>query len=302
MLGAQVQAKSPELWFAPTLIATANESDFDRLFEQPTTWPTASTTIRSFAIPVNYLLNASPETVSRELLWLRSHNIPLSVSVPILPVDKNVCGFYVEGMVWPGEASVMGRRLSMLGIVVDSFTLDLPLTGGHFSKEKGACRLSIKDTAGRLAKSIHELQEFYPHARIIDTEVPTGMPPADWASALVEWLDDFKEASGEDFDGLILDVWWPFPWQEVTRESIRILAARHMRSGIILDADGSNEMLAVDWIKAARRNGCAIRELGFDIVGIANWLDVQVHNLPETDPNTLTGLVNWFDSNGACPR
>ena len=300
VLAQPVPAQEPELWLAPTVDAPGRGPDFPRLFEEPNLWPDVAKRTSNLSIPVNYLLRSPASAVRHDLDWLRAHHIPLDVGVPILTVDKHVCGDGVEGMIWPGEAALMAHKLQNLGVDVTSFSLDLPLSDAHLTKDKRACHLSIDEVALRVAASVQELRRFYPHAKIIDTEVPTGISTGEWSTSLTEWLTDYHRASGTDFDAVILDVWWAFSWQDTARASVRILRDRHIRSGIILDADGNSSMPAAEWIGLARQNGCAVRRLGFDIVGVANWMDMQVHNLPESNPNTLTGLARWFWAAGAC--
>jgi hypothetical protein len=299
-----VMAERPEIVFVPTDNVTQHGEDFPRLFEDPQSWSAAAKHVAIFEFPVNYLLRSPRMTVKWQLEWLRSRGIKLSVGIPALPVDKRICGDGIEGMTWPGEAALMGQQLKELGAEVDFFGFDLPLTNGHFADNRTACHLSIQETANRLAASVRELRRFYPQAQLVDAEVPTGIPLSQWRSALSEWLPAFRQASGEDLYALFMDVWWKAEWQDAVRETVRILAGQSIRSGIFLDATGGNGVAAKDWIADARANACALRgtKIALDYVSIANWLDMQVKNLPETDSDTLTGFLDWFAANGTCSR
>ena len=197
---------------------------------------------------------------------------------------------------------MMAGRLKERGVNVYSFSLDLPLTDGHLDKKDGACQLSVEDTARRLAETIRAFRQVYPNAKIIDMEVPTGIPVSLWTRTLTQWLDAYRRETGEDFYGLTMDVWWEFPWLETTRQTIQILRRRGIRAGIFLDADGHPGMTDATWINAAKQNGCNFRKAGLqlDHVVVANWMVMSVKNLPELSPLSLTSLLNWFASGASC--
>jgi hypothetical protein len=298
------KAEHPKIMFVPADNVTQHGTDFPRLFDDPRSWATAAEHVAAFEFPVNYLLGTATPIVKHELEWLRSHDIKLSVGMPALPVDKHICGDGVEGMIWPGEAALLARQLKELGARVDFVGLDLPLTSGHIARDQKACHWSVQETATRLAASVRELRRFYPQARLIDAEVPTGIPLSQWTSALSEWLPAFKQASGEEFYALFMDVWWNFQWQDAVHATLRVLADPHIRTGIFLDATGGNAVAAKDWVADAKANACALRSMkvSLDYVAISNWLDMQVKNLPDSNPDTLTGFLDWWAANGACRR
>jgi hypothetical protein len=296
------RAKPPELWLSPADDVTQHGADFHRFFDEPASWAATARRISVFAIPAHHLLRAPKAAAQRELDWLRGHGIKLALSLPVVAVDKHICGDGIEGMIWPGEAALAARRLKELGAEVDFFALDLPLTAGHLSTKAKACHLTVQETAIRVAASVRGLRQVYPQAKIIDIEVPTGMPLSDWSADLSEWLAAYRNASGADFSGLTMDVWWKFRWQDTVRETARILAAANIPAGILIDSTGRDAVSAQDWIADAKTNACALQamKLRIDYVVVANWLDMQVRNLPEREPDTLTGLLNWFVAGAAC--
>ncbi|MBN9509286.1 MAG: hypothetical protein J0I21_09270 [Alphaproteobacteria bacterium] len=295
-------AARPDIWFAPTDNITQHGKDLPQLFDDPDSWPYGASQISVLSFPARYLLLAPAAEVRRQLAWIRAKGIKLAVQLPALPVNKRVCGNGIEGMTWPGEAAHSAKALRALGAEVDFFALDLPMTNGHISKRAQACRLSLLETAARLASAVRELRRVYPDVRIVDLEVPTGIPLSEWTSTLAAWLNAYRAASGEDFYGLTMDAWWKFEWREAAKATASILSARGIRTGIYIDAVEGNTVAARGWIRAARRNACELRALStaIDYVVIANWMDMNVHNAPESDPNTLTGLLAWFARPGGC--
>ena len=298
----EAAAQQPEIWFSPTDNVTQRGRDFDQLFQNPPAWANSANRVSVFSVPVRYLLTAPAPVVKSQLAWIQSHNMKLAVQVPALPVNKHVCGDGIEGMTWPGEAAHSAKALQALGANVDYFALDLPMTSGHMSRGRKACRLSIQETALRLASAVKELRAVYPAVRIVDLEVPTGIPLAEWTTTLPAWLDAYRQASGENFYGLTMDAWWKFDWRRPAQATARILSSRRIRTGMYLDAVEGSNVAAANWTKAARRNACDLRatQIPVDYVVIANWMDMRVNNLPEGDPSSLTGVLNWFAQGGAC--
>ena len=246
-------AARPDLWFAPTDNITQHGKDLPMLFDDPGSWAYGASHVAVFSLPVGYLLRAPPAEVRRQLAWIHAKGMKLAVQLPALPVDKHVCGNGIEGMTWPGEATRSAKALQALGAQVDLFALDLPMTNGHISKRAGACMLSLPETAARLASAVRELRRVYPNARIVDLEVPTGIPLSEWTSTLSAWLDAYKSASGEDFYGLTMDAWWKFDWKDAAKATARLLSVRGIRTGIYINAVEGNAVTARGWIDAARK-------------------------------------------------
>ena len=295
-------AAPQDVWFAPPDSIAQRSQDFHKFFDDPNSWATAAEHTRVFVTTINYLTEAPKEEVGRALALLRAKGIKVSVMISALPVDKRICGNGVEGMVWPGEVALAARNLLARNVEVDSFSFDLPLTNGHISRKSGACRFTIRETAQRLAQARSVLHSAYPDAKFVDVEVPTGVPLSEWTATLSEWLTDFKQASGEDFYALTMDVWWEFPWLDVAQNTLRALHGRGIKGGIYLDADEGRGARSEIWIADAERHACAISKLqpAADYVVVANWLLPTLTNVPDTDPLSLSGLLRWYAAGRPC--
>ncbi len=294
-----------QLWLVPSDNITQPQStDLAGFFERPNDWRIAAGQAKVIGIQVNYLLKSPPDTVSRVLRRVAASGLKLDVGVQILQVDKKICGDGVEGMVWPGEVAGFGQRLKQIGADVYSFSFDLPLSDTSISPLPKACHLPIAEAARRVADAVKTLRTYYPHALMIDTEVPTGMPVEKWSAILREWLTAYKAASGQEFDGFTMDVWYHGRWQDNVRASSAILAEHGVPSGVILDASEGPRLSAAEYISMTKGIYCNIVEerIRLDYMVIADWLDLRVLNLPESDPNTLTGLLNWVALDGHCAK
>jgi hypothetical protein len=297
-----VSARSIDIWLAPPDPITQHPLERKGVFENADAWHHLSRRLSTFMIPVNFLLISPPDEMREQLRLLRSLKIKLSVAMPVLPADKKVCGDGVEGMIWPGEAAQAAHKLKALGVSVDYFAFDLPLTNGHLSKAKNACQFSVEETAKRLGLTVHDLRSEYPRARFIDMEVPTGIESKVWLDELSQWLAAFKQSAGENLYGMTMDIWWKFQWQGVAKETAQLLASRGIRAGVFVNSSEGPTTDPSDWILHAKQNICEVRSTGIkvDYYVIANWLNMRVHNIPESDPQSLTALGNWVASAGSC--
>lgn len=296
--GGQGYAQIPSVWMA----LPSSNSEFETLFAHPASWGNARTHTQTFSIGAGYVRSTSQNQLANRAEWLVREGLKLDVGLPALPVDKHVCGDGVEGMVWPGEALALVRRLRAAGVDVHSFSFDLPLTNGHISHARNACRFSIREVARRLAETMRTLRMAYPDAEFVDVEVPTGIPRQRWVRILSEWLDDLRAEAGEDLAGFVFDVWWESDWQPVVEDSIRILRARGISVGSFLNADRGLGLDASTYPAAVKRNACRMRGLlgSRDFVIIANWMVPGVALLPETNPQSLVTLANWYVRPDAC--
>ena len=292
----------PRIWISPTEDLKHHNSDFRDFFLHPEQWHQTAGIVSRFSVSARYFLTTPPEVIKKELSVLRDRDIKLDVAVPALPVDKKVCGNGIEGTVWPGEPSSYSKKLKAMGVDVYSFSLDLPLTSGHRAKGPQSCHLSVRESAERTAHATADILAVYPNAKIVDIEVPTGVPVSEWSSTLQHWIDDYRHASGRDFDGFMMDAWWRFDWKAAARATVRVLTPHHIPVGIGINASGHDSAPANQWIAAAKKNVCALREaqIPLDFLGVANWQNMRVRGLPESDPETLTGLVIWLAHGGSC--
>ena len=177
-------ASGAEVWFAPPDGVAQRTKDFDRLFDEPRSWETAASGVSVFSVTANYLVRAPAASVARFLAFLHQRGIRLDVSISGITADKRVCGDAIEGIVWPAEEESYATQLKARGAEVYSFSFDSPLDAGYLFHGKNACRLTVRETARRLASTVGILRAAYPNAKMIDSDVPTGRPVDEWGSLL----------------------------------------------------------------------------------------------------------------------
>jgi hypothetical protein len=140
------------------------------------------------------------------------------------------------------------------------------------------------------------VREFYPNARIVDSEVPTNLPLDQWLAILDEWLKEYKAAVGAPLDALSMDLNFRRPWLDATQATINVLHRNGTRAGIYLNAPGGRAMTDAVWVAEAKANITAVQSahLPLDYVIIASWVPYPSQILPESDPFSLTSVAYWY--------
>jgi hypothetical protein len=249
----------------------------------------------------NDLIKTPPETLNKLLSFLATHAIKLNVEMLAMPVDKKVCGYGLEGTVWPGEPVAHAAKLKELHVNPAYFSYDGPLTVAHLYHGNQACNFSMTEAAQHLAITEKALREQFPGAKFVDIEPPTYIRPAEWDQVLRQWLRAYEGATGTPLYGMTMDPDWQGSWQDSARDAMRVLRENHVHAGIFLNSAAGGQISAAQWMAQAKSHGCAMRGLGpFDYILVANFSAKAVQNIPESDPSTLTSLLNWYASGARC--
>jgi hypothetical protein len=300
---AAAHAQRPEIWFAPTNSVKGKPLDYADLYSRPERWRATAAGIAVFIIPSDHLFNMPEPAIRQELDTLRAHGIKIGINDSALPVDKKVCGDGVPGTIFAAEAPAHARKLKSLGVDVSYIMMDGPLTSGHTYTGKGACKMSLEDTARAVSIYITALHAAYPNARFIDDEPPTSMPLPEWQATLPTWLALVKKYSGIGLYGMTMDIGWNgTAWVQPVSVTAALLHKNGIRAGIYLDTIGNGPHNAQEWVTYAKHNNCTLQQtrIPVDYAVITNWNLDAVKNLPETDPTTLSGFTNWVVSGGKC--
>jgi hypothetical protein len=291
-----------QVWFAPPdnldRGARTFNHDFPQLFDANPAWDPK---IDVFKISPKMGSTVGPaEQLNRINAFLKDRHIALAVSIGAMLLDNRdpvpgECGFGVEGSNRPGRNTIEFQRLKQLGIEVRYVAMDEPLTFGHYYNKKNACRYSIDDVARRVAAAIAEIKQIYPDVRVVDEEAPPITTTAQWNADFPKWLEAYRRATGEPLDAIVFDLDWRQPWQEIVVPGVRVAHQAGVRAGIFLDGTGPGESDA-DAVAAYKRNMASVAALHapFDFVEIANWTAHPANDLPQSDPNSLTGVLHYY--------
>jgi hypothetical protein len=309
LLTATVAASAQEVWFAPPDNLDRGERsynhDFPGLFDASPAW-SAKTDV--FVLSPKFTAQATEAQAKQVADFLTSHHIALALSTGTVQMDSaepvpGECGFGIEGYTRPVKNQIIFAREKRFGLAPKYIAMDEPLSFGHHFRggpksPSKPCQFSIEDTARRVAASIAEIRKAYPDAKIVDYEAAaTTLPAAQWLPDFQEWLTAYKKAGGELPDAVVFDVDWKKPWLDAVRPATELLHRSGVRAGIFLDGTGPNPTDA-DAIATYKQNMAAVvaAKLPLDIVVIANWTPHPANDLPESDPNSLTAILHYWQT------
>lgn len=288
-----------EIWFVPNS-AAGGQSDFMELFQPDASWKAAASHVDVFGISSEFLAHGSDADITKVFADLRRRKIAFANAMLPLsgPPSPNTaqCGYHVEGYSSPGETAALARKVKSLGGVPRYYGMDSPLFFGHLYDGPNACHTAIKDIAGDAAAKVMQVQSVFPGVQVGDTEPFMTFATESGRKDLTEWLDAYEAATGQRLAFLGLDMDWRAPWQSVLPTLIDLLHRRGIRPVAIYNATGearSDE----EWIAEANAHFRAF-EIALhhrvEAVSIQSWGIYPKRLLPETDPLTLTSLVNQY--------
>jgi hypothetical protein len=304
MLWLNIHTQAQKIWFAPPdnldRGARTYNHDFPGLFDASPAW---SARADVFVLSPKFTAEATQESGDRVAGFLASHHIALAVSTGAVQMDNaqptpGECGFGVEGYSRPLKNQIIFARWKRFGIDVPYIALDEPLSFGHHFQSARGCQYSIQETAHRVAASIAEIRKSYPNAKIVDYEAAaTTVPTKQWLADLQEWLTAYRKETGELPDSVVFDVDWRKPWLDAVRPGTELVHRIGVKAGIFLDGTAPS-ISDANAVATTKQNMAAVAsaKLPLDLVVIANWTAHPANDLPESDPNSLTGVLHYYEA------
>jgi hypothetical protein len=187
--------------------------------------------------------------------------------------------------------------------------MDEPLYYGHYYTQapgKGAgCHSSIEQIAQLIKPTLDVYTQAFPNIVIGEVE-PTFFidGQTNWRSDVSSWADAYRETMGKPLAFLHLDVEWPLA--NGVQDALAVYNAaqdlqhRNLLGKIGVIYNGSRaEKSDAAWIKAARDHLLLMEgqhKLRPDHVIFQSWTTNPTHAMPESDPNALTSLVDFYFS------
>jgi hypothetical protein len=292
--------------------------DFTRIFaaDPPPSqalrqWDQVSRHIQAVRFPAGMLLKMSDAALARMVRDLSSRHIALGLEILATNwFHEPICGQGIEGYSDPGSANQVVAKLLKAGGTVDFMAMDEPLWFGHFYSGKNACRSSIPELAERVAVIVKIYTAAFPRAIVGDTEpFPAVSNQPDWQTAYAAWVKAFRASTGSPLTFLHLDFNWGDPRLNggparsapdvaaigsLVEQAAAAARADGLSVGMIFDGGGPPPATDdAQWIAQAHSHIQAIRASGIpiDYLLFESWDKYPARTLPETDPNTLSGLI-----------
>jgi hypothetical protein len=300
--------RSQQIWFSPgddvnTQRNGVAHPDYMNLFSA-NTWPTGAAHINVMMVRDIWLLRMPTDSVNKALAFLKQRNISIASPMGLVANDSLNCGAGVEGIGSQRGIVLYPREMKKKGIPLDYVVIDEPLFHAHDYDGNNACKLPVKQVADAVARNVKMIRSYYPNVRFVLVEPPqalTGGP-----QELAEFLDYYKADLNEYPVSVRFDIaWqqvdiWHTDWRLIIHPFIQMLRAHGIGYGIIFNA-GHPTGRGLDndkaWVASAKSNVAAWMATVHDVpnqIVIQTWTPNPVRNVPESDPNTMTGYLKWF--------
>ena len=173
--------------------------------------------------------------------------------------------------------------------------MDEPLFFGHAYHGPNACHTPIPNLAKAIAVNVAAILAVFPEAEIGDIE-PLAGSVAGWVDQIEEFAAAFKTATGRPLAFVHADInWTNANWPAELRQLFRI-HENGVKVGIIYNGNPTDST-NLAWTQNAEQRFLAVESdpsLIPDHAVLQTWMIRPDHMLPETQPGTMTYLVDRY--------
>ena len=285
-------ANCAEIW----LSGRPDMPDYLQMFAPDASWARAAERIAVFKVSTRFLGGASDEVLRRVFSDLRRRHISLAWEGLMLTATPASCGNGIEGYADTNTIKTIVERIRRFGGNLRYVAMDEPLWFGHASTLRNACHTPVNDLARAVAGKVAIITHSFPNARFGDIEVVGTRIPPDWIGELVQWADFYRAAVGEPLAFFQTDVLWDGPWRDQLKELVPRLRVRGIKFDIIYNGNLDDET-SLAWTRHAEEKFAAVEgdpSLVPDQAVLQTWMAYPTHMLPETEPGTMTWLVDRY--------
>jgi hypothetical protein len=306
-----------EIWIAPQASVPPSPLnravDFLDMFDSGASWRNAAQVIAVFKLYGSYLEHAPQEQVNKIVQDLNRRHISIAVEAGVMnnpEATKPACGGHgVEGYSTTARAKLISKKIKNAGGLIAYVAMDEPLWFGRYYKglpgKQPGCRHSIEQVLDLVMPVLRVYREEFSTVKIGDIE-PSGVGyQPEWKDDLGKWLSGLRDRLGRSISFMQLDVPFSAGSQQVTAalsfyNQLEVLRAQNLVGNIGIIYNGMpNDRTDKDWIDSAKSH---IRLFEHDYklhpqqAVIQSWAPRPTHALPETAPESLTGLVLYYAS------
>jgi len=318
---ADRDAHRVEVWLAPQSLMPwplPRDEDFMQMFEPDAPWRVAAQHTQVFKLYGTFVGHTTQAQINTIVADLNRRHIAIALENGVLNVPNTPqppCGGLglMEGYGTPEQAKRIAGMIKAAGGELKYLDMDEPLHNGRFSNRPHACHSPIKLLLQQIQPTIAAYREVFPNIAIGEAE-PTRFPSyTGWQADLKEWLTGVRQVLGRPLAYMHLDIPWSDdgghvpgadlpshePADAVTvYHALEDFRRQHLVDGIGIIEDGTlKDTTDADWVRDAR-NHLELLEgqyhLRPDHQVFQSWMPHPSRALPETQPDTLTGLVDWY--------
>jgi hypothetical protein len=316
-LSAGTSVRAQEIWLAP-LQGLQSAVDRMDLFKPDAPWKNAASHTQVFKFYPNPAFNAAPQDeVDTVVADLKRRGIAIALEAGVMNVTGNprpACGGWglVEGYGPVAMHEVIARKIKKAGGVVKYIAMDEPCWFGHYYKgrpgDQPGCQLSIGDLLKLVAPSLAVFVREFPVVIIGEIEPSNALAnQPSWHDDLTKWATDYRAAIGRPLAFLQLDAAWAQPRAPQHARMVYQFAQEHRqlfgKIGVIYNGN-PNDPSDAAWVQAASDHVTLMeRDYGLhpDQAIFQSWHLHPTHAMPETSPDTLTSLVDFYVARKSSP-
>jgi hypothetical protein len=294
-------AAGSEVWLAPfnpllvPIVQPGAESDYFALFSPSAPWPRASAAVQVFKIGSGLVLNGTDGQLQTIFQDLKRRHIALGLEIMALTARPE-CGQKVEGYGRAGDMARMMERIHRLGGDLQYVAMDGPMWAGHLSNLPNACHDPMSAVVADVANTVSIIRQTFPAAQIGDIETLGRNDPANLPDENMRWVKAYQDATGQPLAFVHFDVVWGDTMQRQFQQIVPRLHAAGIKVGLIYNGDRQDQTDLAWTTKAEQRFSIVEANPDFvpDHAVIQTWMIHPSRVLPETQPGTLTWLVNRY--------
>jgi hypothetical protein len=298
--------KAASVWLAPRNQPPIPAPDFMDLFQPDAPWPKAASHVQIFELYPQFINSASDTDLQTVIVGLQHRHIGLAIEYGMVDyTDKTLCDGTNPhcGHIESSGGQVLARalaRIKRLGGDLRYITMDEPLWFGHISRTQGASHASVAALAKNVAKQVATAHQYFPNVQVGEAEpvVSGRASPSNYVDEIIQWARAYKEATGKPLAFFHADVAWQpnGGTPDQLAELSKVMRKNGIKFGIIYNGNATDQT-GVEWTTNAERHFVAVETDPLmipDDAIIQSWVTQPLYALPETQPGTMTYLVNRY--------
>jgi hypothetical protein len=288
-----VRAALPEIWFNGF-----SRGDWLKLWNDDAPWKLAASRTNVIAIASWWLTVVPDDQILAVFNFAKRHHIKVAMEEAMVArYATDTCGVD-EGHSPPEVVTAQMAVLTRLKLHIDILTMDEPIWFGHYAADPSSCRHSIPDLVDRVAANYNIIVAQSPDIQLVEIETIPGVTNfPDWRDTISSFQDLLAQKIGKRVHAIQSDVGWDNPnWTQAMQEMQSFAHQRNMGFGFYMYGGGFDQSDAQWTNHALKHMETAEGALGIipDQAIFASWSPFPVNAMPETQPYTLTWLVNRY--------
>jgi hypothetical protein len=313
---ANPPAQGGQVWLAPQASVSPSPlnraADFMQMFTPDAPWKSAAAHVAVFKLYGSFLSRASQDQVNTIVADLNRRGIAIALETGVMnigPQSTNPpCGGLglVEGYGTPALAQNISQKIKAAGGTLAYLAMDEPLWYGHYFKGRPGgqpgCQSAIPDIIKLIQPTLAVYRAAFPDALIGDIEPTVIAEQPGWQNDVDAWANGYRQANGKPLAFMHLDI----PWARANANDFAVAYYRFCEQlqmqgligalGIIYDGTPEDTTDSA-WVRDAEGHIDTLQNkdgLRPQQAIIQSWMINPTHAMPDTSPDTLTGLVNFY--------